>query len=229
MKAGSALIAGLALAILSACPAAALGRADVEDAQLRAALAAEGDSARLAALEPTLLASDRTRTKRGGLVLRLTLTTGRQLQIKDQPCSEAALMHCGQHRLVADLPSRHAFLVYLALYEGAEYWLVDDRSGRKIVLPAAPSFSPDASVFVTIDNDLAYGDSGIQVWGRSGDRAGVMWTVGGDPPPLGRVVNWKSRDEAVLEVWSIESDGREGPHKSALLKRGSKGWRLVEQ
>jgi hypothetical protein len=132
--------------------------------------------------------------------------------------------NCVGYYLVADLPSHHAFVVYLGYYEGFDVWLVDDRTGRKTVLPAIPQFGPKGNEFITLDNHYAYGEPGITLWRWHDGAAEVIWRHGVELDPLyyeASLVRWNDPDVIQLELWSFE-----GPHWPAVARRGPGGWRL---
>jgi uncharacterized protein with WD repeat len=79
--------------------------------------------------------------------------------------------------LMAYLRTRHFYLVAEAHYEGASFYLIDDRSGRKTVIGAPPVFSPDGQHFlVQNDNMTNEHDNNLEIWRLQGDTAAIEWS-----------------------------------------------------
>ena len=132
--------------------------------------------------------------------------------------------------LLADLPTRHAFIVQVGYYEGGDVWLIDDRTGQKTVLPAFPEFGPDNSEFITLDNDEAYGEPGsITIWRRQDFGAEVIWHHGAELDQvyhLSKLVHWNEPDQIVLDLWVPNDAYHPETHWPAMVKRRAEGWRL---
>jgi hypothetical protein len=131
--------------------------------------------------EPAAVAESGGRARRQGNVLSLKISGRARLRLKSESGACVDDDSCVEYRLVADLPSRHAYLVDKRYPEGGDSILIDDRTGRRTILPGTPLFSPDSQELIAVDNGcLVNGcDHDIEIWKRSGDHFVVEW---GRPP-----------------------------------------------
>jgi len=166
--------AGCALGERERAPSAHVGSA-TEIAEIEAARHVQYESLQLTRLEPAVLARTEGRAVRHGRVLLLSLESGKRMPFespgdpKDMECESAALGVCTYFTLIADLPSRHAFVVAELGYEYVDFRLVDDRTGQQLVLPGVPIFEPDGPKFLVICDAVNRSDRSIEVWRRDGD------------------------------------------------------------
>jgi hypothetical protein len=196
-----------------------------EDAQLNAAVAVENDKGEFQPLERLVLRTAHGRAFREGDRLTLFLDGGNQMILRGHECSPWQVIreNCASYYLVADLPSRHAFVVGTK-HSRDRVRLIDDRTGRQTVLPAIPQFGPDNSEFVTFDNDIGYGKPGIAIWRWRDGSAQIAWRHGIELDPVFHataLVRWAEPDAIYLDLWCFA-----GPHWPASAKRGPDGWRL---
>ena len=166
------IVCVLVCACLGACASLDRGR---EDAELRALGAAAYDSAATRALEANVLAHAGARAKREGDALSLTTEHGGPVVLTNKPgCEDETEDNCIFFTLAADLASRHAYVVAISFYEGSDFLLIDDRSGRRTQISGAPRFAPgEDALFVTIDNDGEFDGPNIEIdgWGL------VLWAA----------------------------------------------------
>jgi len=150
------------------------------------------------------------------------------LKSESAKCADDDAAHCVVYALVADLPTRHAYLVNEGFYEGGNFLLIDDRIGRQTVLPGLPMFSPDSQELLTIDNCVAYGsDLDLQIWKRSGDRFVEEWSHRTFSDQISEeLVRWSSRDRLSLKFSTTELTGKPPVHWLGALVRHGKAWRL---
>ena len=220
------IVVGVLLIAANSPPSRADGAR--EDEQLNAAVAVENDSGDFQALEKLVLRTSHARAFREDGRLTLFFGDDQQLTIQDHDCSSSRMLaeSCVSHYLLADLPSRHAFVV-LAKHQyigRREIWLIDDRSGRQATLPAVPQFGLGGSEFITFDNDVAYGKPGIAIWQWRDGTAQAIWRHDIKLDPLYHataLVRWAKPDAISLDLWCSS-----GPHWSARALRGPDGWRL---
>jgi hypothetical protein len=104
------------------------------------------------------------RVKRAGGELQLKLTSGRWLAIEDE-----------KDRGEEGGPVKHSFREYLSIgyflihrqfYEGADYLMIQERSGERFELHNLPVISPDQQRLVTASDGVTggYSPNAIQVW-----------------------------------------------------------------
>src|ERR1700761_4264777 len=144
------------LITLAAAPAAYADR-QAEDAQLSSALAAEYDPQKMVSLEPGVIAASGARSKRDGATLTLNVAQGPAVKLANDESGceppNADRTRCYSFSLLADLPSRHAFLVAQSYDEGGKIVMVDDRTGMRTDFTELPRFSPDGTMLLIISED----------------------------------------------------------------------------
>ena len=199
-----------------------------EDAQLNAAVAIENDpGGDFRALEKLVLQTTHARAYREDGRLTLFFGDDQQLTIQDHDCSSSRMLaeSCVSHYLLADLPSRHAFVVLEKnQLAGGGIWLIDDREGQPTRLPAVPQFGPDDSEFITLDNRFSNDNPDMTIWQWRDGAAQAVWHHGLDLDPIYHttaLVRWADPDAIYLDLWCAS-----GPHWPAVIRRGPDGWRL---
>jgi len=131
--------------------------------------------------EADVLPFTRGRVERNGDILTLILADGGNVKLGSnrngcEGDDEHPSEECELFQLVADLPSRHFYLVVTAYYEGADYFLIDDRTGRKTRIGAVPIFSPDGKHFLVQDDNVAWDhENNLEIWRRENDGATLEW------------------------------------------------------
>jgi hypothetical protein len=224
------IVVGVLLIAVNAPPSRADGAR--EDEQLNAAAAVQYESADLAPLEKLVLKTVRGRAAREGDLLTLYFGDGSDLVLRDSSrCTAEDISNdtCVGYNLVADLPSRHAFVVVAGHYKGGEVWLIDARTGRKTVLPAIPQFGPDDREFITLDNGFAYGEPGITLWRWRDGTGEVIWRHGVELDPIYHettLVHWREPDAIDLDLSVAASVENPETHWPAVARRSPEGWRL---
>jgi hypothetical protein len=213
----------------------ALADRQAEDAQLNAAAAVEYETSKTIALEPGIIAATHGRAGRDGASLVLKIAHGLPLTLtSDKSGCEPPKFDegkCYGFTLVADLPSRHAFVVADSDYEGGKAELIDDRTGTRTKLSQIPRFSPEGDLLLVFSNSDA-GDGGlIQLWRRHGDQISKEWEISRDEAEgIGyyqtALVGWR-HDEIRLDLTTPQMNGKPEVHHPATLTRGKSGWRLT--
>ena len=202
-----------------------------EEAVLKTATAAVGETQQLQALEPKALAASRGRATRTGQTLVLRRKKGPTIALKTRNrCESGSSTHerCRSFVLMADLPSQHCYVVAVTYYEGLDILLIDDRTGRQTKLRGAPSFAPDGAYFLVVDNNEAYGSLGLELWRRQGDGAEREWTHGNSEDPvehLTEVVAWAG-DVIELDMRSTDHGDSPDEHWRGRVRRLDSGWQL---
>jgi hypothetical protein len=179
------------------------------------------------AVEHVSLASGGTGARRDGDGLTLRLQGGAERVFRDKPeCrSVEQEAHCQTFIFIAHLGSQHLFVVEQSFYEGADYLLIDDRSGQQISIAGFPFFSPTGRYILQITPDNN-GDDPLVVWRRQGDRFVRDWS--GSLAPFGvdpdyELDAWPTDDS--LRLHGLASPG--SSHQVAVsLRRTGAGWLL---
>ena len=207
----------------------------LEDAQMNAAIAVEDETTKTLALEPGVIAASHGRAKRDGANLILKIGHGPSLTLTDDNsgCEPPKFDYgkCFRFTLIADLPSRHAYIVADSYYEGGKTELIDDRTGTRTLFSQIPRFSPDGGLLLVFSNSDA-GDGGlIQLWRRQSDRIAKEWEISqNEIRQLGyyktALIGWQ-QDAIQLDMSTPgTADGPE-THRPATLARDNSGWHLT--
>jgi len=132
----------------------------------------------LGANEAVLIANSHSRARRDGDNLTLTFANGHTMTLhNDNKGCEDGPDHCDSYMLAAEVPQFHWFLVFEAFYEGGNFYLIDDRSGRKTRIPYWPVFSPDGQrILIQNDDEVSDHDNNLEIWRRDGDGAVLEWS-----------------------------------------------------
>ncbi len=175
-----AALVAYVLALASGHAAPATAQIAQENSALIAAVRADGETKKTEALETGALRASIGRAHRDKTGLHLRLSTGRDLLLSNHndcpPPKEKFEQACVGYSLIADVKSRGAYVVAVSYYEGGDYLVIDDHTGRTTKVGAPPQFGPDGQIFLTIDNNEAYGDGSVQLWKRQGDGFRPVWT-----------------------------------------------------
>jgi hypothetical protein len=215
----------LAVALL---PGAAWASRQTEDARLRTEL--RPSTPERGNPEPAAIAESGGRARRLGNILLLKISGGAPLRLRNESGACVDDDSCVEYRLVADLPSRHAYLVDKRFPEGGDSILIDDRTGRRTILPGTPLFSPDSQELIAVDNGcLVNGcDHDIEIWKRSGDRFVLEW---GHPPyelkeyPTIDLDRWDQPDRPTAWYSTQGFDPPPARWEAVITRRGGR-WRM---
>jgi hypothetical protein len=223
---------GTIIAVLlaaAASPTSVWASRQTEDVRLRTELMRPAPRANP---EPGALAESKGKARRNGNVLisRTHRAGDIRLRSHDKACTdENAPGPCVWYRLVADLPSRHAYVVEQGLYEDGHTLLIDDRTGRRTILPGTPLFSPDSQELIAAAcNIQSVCDHDLEIWKRSGDRFVFEW--GHDPVDLQELASidmerWDEPDRVTVDFSTLGYFPPPG-HWQAVITRQGGQWRL---
>jgi len=165
--------------------------------------------------------------RRGG-ELRLKLNNGRWQTLKDyQKANEDDSVI--QYNFREYLPELGYFLVHRQFYEGRDYLMIHDASGRRFPLQDVPVVSPDRRRLITTSNGImgGYDPNAIQIW-RATPRGLVLeqtikpqgWGPSGakwiDNQKISLIKNLPSADRSTTR-----------PAPATLILRGR--WRVEQQ
>jgi hypothetical protein len=136
-------------------------------------------------------------------------------------------MRCYGFSLVADMPSRHAYLVADISYEGGTVALIDSRTGTQAQFSEIPRFSPDGKLLLVISNDAGSDAGLIQLWSREDDVVTKIWQVpAAQAGEQTRFIAWTA-EGIHLDLWHSASDKTPEHHRSAVLAHSKSGWNLT--
>jgi len=228
---GRTAILMLATIAAAAC-APPRSRSLSEAEQLKAAFANQYETKAVTLLEPAILAAASNLAQRHGSTLTLALSNGGNVDLRDDSsgCPGPTVVQlvnerCYGYNLMAYLPSEHFFIVRLSEYEGDEILLLDDRTGRKTIVAAAPYFSPDHARLLVLDNNEANGHAGLaQIWSRNNDGAEIEWQHQFDSEPCD-LVGWT--DKGIDLDVTLGQDRGFDMHYLARLTRAGADWHLA--
>ncbi|SDY91206.1 hypothetical protein SAMN04488069_11844 [Hymenobacter psychrophilus] len=111
---------------------------------------------------------------RTGRILHLRPTKAPALRLTNNPVDDERNI---AYEYVAALPEIRQWLLSVHLYEGGYYMLVDQRTGRRTQLMAAPVIAPDGRHFVCGNSDVLarFEPSGLQLWSLDEGAPRLLW------------------------------------------------------
>jgi hypothetical protein len=222
MTARAQLLFVLLLLPLAACATARLEPGCADNAMCAARAA-----------EPRLLTQGRAERQGGDLVLVPVHGERQVFTDNKQACDADDAHHCTGFALMGDFPKSNAWVVQQFYYEGGDFLLVDDRSGRQIRLNGTPFFSSDGGRFLIApyDDENDVGPNNLEIWRRDGDGAVLEWAhpvkaAYQEDPSLkelyeARVMRW-DKDQITLAF----SEPGTQRHWSGMLMHDKDGWHL---
>ena len=148
------------------------------------------------AVEKTQLPRYPQQVSRKGKILRLTLKTGKVVELKDvttdpkkQDEQVDKIVHYSFREYFRDLGY---FLVHVHYWEGADYLMVNDQNGQRYRLPDLFLLSPDRQRLATLLMSEAYIPTSIQIWRITPEKMTREWSlepgIGGRRRGLGRIM-----------------------------------------
>ncbi len=104
--------------------------------------------------------------------ITLTLLTGKEIEFKNDTLDTHANDGFIQKNYLEYLPKVGFFVFQNNYYEGGNYSLVNDKSGKETIIEGFPKLSPDAKHLITSSQDLEAGFvfNGIQIFGFPNGR-----------------------------------------------------------
>lgn len=169
------------------------------------------------------LVANRMRTS-----LRLQLRNGRSVVLKDfqKRGDEASVVKYSFRGYVRDIGY---FLIHRQFYEGEDYLIIQDTTGRRYELQGVPVISPDKRRLVTASNGIngGYNANAIQIWRLS--RQGMVLEQTIMPNDWGPS-NAEWIDNLTLRVVKnlpVSGDGE--ARQGAVTLRFDRRWHIEEQ
>lgn len=101
--------------------------------------------------------------------ITLSLLSGEKVEFKNNPTQDDLLLRLDY---LEYLPQIGFFVFRKNYYEGGEYALINDKSGKETIILGFPKISPDAKHLITSNHDLEAGFefNGIQIFGFPNGR-----------------------------------------------------------
>ncbi|WP_143069915.1 hypothetical protein [Hymenobacter actinosclerus] len=120
------------------------------------------------------LAQAGPRVTRTGRTLHLRPGKAAEIRLTNNPVDDERNI---AYEYVAALPEIRQWLLSVHLYEGGYFMLVDQRTGRRTQLMAAPVVSPDGRHFVCGNSDVLarFEPSGLQLWSLDDAAPRLLW------------------------------------------------------
>lgn len=122
--------------------------------------------------------------------------------------------------------SRHLFVLNVYFYEGTDSLLVDDRTGRGMPFDGQIALSPTGDLVAETLGGYDQAGPAIQIWRRGRVRFVREWKaapgIAGAHEAYYEVLEWPTEDRIELRV------GFDGETRRITLRRGPKGWHVVE-
>jgi hypothetical protein len=199
-----------------------------EDRELKTLAAHTDDTRGLQKLESDVIVHSGQRAIRKKDSLVLALLAGAPVALTTQHnCAHPTAESCVSYALVADLPSRHAYVVARNYFEGGDFLMIDDRTGKRVPLDGALFFSPDDQMFATVCNDVEFDCADVEIWDRTADGAVSVFKHRKSGDYEIAFVDW-TQGGIELELRSYAEAGRPARRWKALLHRTGSTWRFEE-
>ncbi len=138
--------------------------------------------------------------------------------------------NCVQYYFLADLPTRHAFLVARNVDSVVDFLLIDDRSGRRVTLRGIPRYSDVSQVFIVMNCGGPARGNALELYRRDDyDYTSIYALPAAElnqlmPGASCRLVSWNNSTLAI-DFWM--GDERASPHTHAELRGDTDGsWTL---
>ena len=176
------------------------------------------------------------RARRQGPRLTLQLTDADSLNLADNlscPAEGRTEENCAEYYLLADLPTRNAFIVGRNLGGAIDFQLIDNRNGRRQTLAGIPLFSQTSGAFVVVNCPgvgTARGNA-LEVYRRGDTEYASVFALSAAelasrvPMPSCQLNSWNNSTLA-LSFWTAGGDERNAPRTRAELREESSGWSL---
>lgn len=193
--------------------------------------------ARVSENEVAALAATAGAVERIGTRLVIHLRSGKTKELADGPdCYDERIKAntCFGYEFQRYDRARGVFVVMQYYYEGADYVIVDDRTGQHSLLNADPIFSPMGDVAI----ELVYGESHyypgnprMSAWRRSpSGKFEREWTTPiAEGDEYFSVLGWSSNDGIDIERIEPESWNSDGGARKFSIARDGKTWRVVDK
>jgi hypothetical protein len=163
---------------------------------------------------------------RKGKILRLTLKTGKVVELKDVPTDPKKpdepvdkIVYYSFREYLRDLGY---FLVEVQFWEGGEYLMVNDQNGQIYHLPDLFLLSPDRQRLATLLMSEAFVPTSIQIWRITPEQMTREWSL--KPEDWGpKEGAWQDNNTLTFTKTSYDLTQR----KKMMVRRDATGWKLL--
>jgi hypothetical protein len=163
---------------------------------------------------------------RQGKILRLTLKTGKVVELKD--VDDKALEQNGQADKIVYYNFREYlrdlgyFLIHVQYYEGNTYLMVNDQNGERYPLPDLFLLSPNRQRLATVLMSEAFNPTIIQIWRITPEKMTKEWSL--EPEDWGpKDGAWQDNDTLTFTKTSYDLVQRQ----KMMVRRDATGWKLL--
>ena len=163
---------------------------------------------------------------RQGKILRLTLKTGKVVELKDVDID--AKKHYDQVDKIVCYNFREYlrdlgyFLIHVQFWEGGEYLMVNDQNGQLYHLPDLFLLSPDRQRLATLLMSEAYVPTSIKIWRITPEKMTQEYSL--EPEDWGpKDGAWQDNDTLTFTKTSYDLTQRQ----KMMLRREAAGWKLL--
>ena len=172
------------------------------------------------AVEKTQLPRYPQLVSRQGGNLRLTLKSGKVVELKDVNIDGQELKTV-LYSFREFLPDLGYYLVQEDFYEGGGYLMVNCQNGKRYPLHDLFLLSPDRKRLATVLNSEAHNPTAIQIWSISPEKMTMEWSF--DPKVWGPTDGaWQNND--TLTFAKTNDDGVR--LETMMVRKDQTGWRL---
>lgn len=162
--------------------------------------------------------------RRLGESLILRLTTGDSLVLSNNRVNGEG---CVVYSFRLHFREIGYFLIQRAFYEGWDYLMISDKTGKEVAIDGLPVLSPDMSRFVTTVTDLiaGYRPNRVQIWNFTVSGIISEWSSDSGPNSGFDDAVWIDSVSIGLNKVVGETDKK----IPALLKKGNNGWEFSDK
>lgn len=172
------------------------------------------------AVEKTQLPRYPQLVSRQGGTLRLTLKSGKVVELKDVNIDGQELKTV-LYSFREFLPDLGYYLVQEDFYEGGGYLMVNYQNGKRYSLHDLFLLSPDRKRLATVLNSEAHNPTAIQIWNISPEKMTLEWSL--EPKVWGPTDGaWQNNDTLTFAKTNDNGTRLE----TMMVRKDQTGWRL---
>jgi hypothetical protein len=162
---------------------------------------------------------------RQGKILRLTLKTGKVVELKDVVDAKNEqvdkIVYYNFREYLRDLGY---FLVHVQYWEGSAYLMVNDQNGERYSLHDLFLLSPDRQRLATVTMFDAFNPTAIQIWRITPEKMTLEWSWQHTQEDWGpKSGAWQDNNTLTFDKTSWDEKRRE----KMMVRRDAAGWKLL--
>ena len=178
--------------------------------------------------ERQVMASARARVTRSAGELRLRLENGQSVVLVDtlaEGDNHHRFLYAGYEA------AQHLHVVQQWFYEGSVYLLIDDRTGRKWMVPGRPIFAPNGRRFLSASLDLeaGYDPNCLEIWSAGSRGLHKQFVLDGGQAWGPDSVSWITNDLIHFVRTSMNQGTGEMKRAPRWLVWSGKKWRVTNR